>query len=561
MLPKPLRFFLLLLIWSSSSYSQQTVGLFLNDSLAYNGYTLFSPSSSTSTYLIDNCGRLINTWTSMFRPGSSLYLLENGHLLRTARIGGVFNAGGSGGRLELIDWNDSLLWSFNYASQDYHQHHDIAPLPNGNILILAWELHSMNEGIAAGLDPAIANPDGVWSEQIIEIKPIGTDSADIVWEWHLWDHLIQEFDSTRENFGVVANHPELLNINFGGFRTGNGDWIHANSLDYHPGLDQILFSSRHLHEIYIIDHSTTTAEAASHQGGNSGKGGDILYRWGNPLAYQRGSDMDQTLFGQHDANWIQDSLVDGGSIMVFNNGLGRPEGAFSSVDVIQPPMDSLGNYTILANMAYGPDSAFWRYTEQPANDMYSARISGARRLPNGNTLVCEGTSGHFRELTYDQTLVWEYISPIRLGGPVSQGTNISQNDVFRVSRYGEEYPAFQGKDLTPGKPIELNPLMVDCTIYSAMDTTDQDTMSTVIRDRQLLIGMQMHPNPFQTYLEIKNPLNQPVDLRILDLQGRIVFHSQFQPGKTTIPTSDWPSSVYIAHITSENKSTTIKLLK
>ena len=67
-----------------------------------------------------------------------------------------------------------------------------------------------------------------------------------------------------------------------------------NSVAYHPELDQIVLSVLGFSEIWIIDHGTTTAEAAGHTGGRSGKGGDLLYRWGNPRAYRAGSAVDQS---------------------------------------------------------------------------------------------------------------------------------------------------------------------------------------------------------------------------------------------------------------------------
>ena len=140
----------------------------------------------------------------------------------------------------------------------------------------------------------------MWSESIFEIKPIGSDSAEIVWEWHLWDHLVQDVNPNLSNYGVISEHPELLNINLGqvgfgmsSFGSDNADWIHFNSIDYNPYLDQIVLSSRMMNEIYIIDHSTTTQEAASHSGGNSGKGGDFLYRWGKPQNYIEVTETDR----------------------------------------------------------------------------------------------------------------------------------------------------------------------------------------------------------------------------------------------------------------------------
>src|SRR5262249_18013735 len=136
-------------------------------------------------------------------------------------------------------------------------------------------------------------------------------TGEVVWEWHLWDHLVQDFDKGKANFGDVAAHPELVNINFGEDELpavvaakdgkdkpkpdgddpaasrpprGDPDYTHFNGVAYNPDLDQIAVSVWKFSEFWVIDHGTTTAEAAGHKGGRQGKGGDLLYRWGNPRA-------------------------------------------------------------------------------------------------------------------------------------------------------------------------------------------------------------------------------------------------------------------------------------
>jgi hypothetical protein len=198
-----------------------------------------------------------------------------------------------------------------------------------------------------------------------------------VWEWHVWDHLIQDFDTNQANFGVVADHPEWVDINFG--RDGRADWLHANSIDYNEKFDQILFCAPWVDEIWIIDHSTTTAEAAGHTGGNSGKGGDLLYRWGNPQAYDRGTVADQRFFRQHGAHWIPEGTARWRNILVFNNGSGRPEGNYSTVEEIVPPVDLNGFYTNPpAGVAFGPVTSLWTYTATPPGETSSAEVFRAR---------------------------------------------------------------------------------------------------------------------------------------------------------------------------------------
>ena len=101
----------------------------------------------------------------------------------------------------------------------------------------------------------------------------------------------------------------------------SADWNHVNSVQYNAELDQIILSSHNQNEIWIIDHSTTVEEASGHTGGVYGKGGDFLYRWGNPSIYGRGTSNDTKLGGQHDAHWIANGLPGAGNILIFNNEL------------------------------------------------------------------------------------------------------------------------------------------------------------------------------------------------------------------------------------------------
>ena len=126
-----------------------------------------------------------------------------------------------------------------------------------------------------------------------------------------------------------------LTLRFNFINSNINDWVHFNSIDYNASLDQIILSARHLNELYILDHSTTTLEAATHIGGNANRGGDLLWRWGNPQVYKQGTTLDQQLFLQHDAKWVQMGYSDEGKISVFNNE-GGGTSTFSSVHLIQP---------------------------------------------------------------------------------------------------------------------------------------------------------------------------------------------------------------------------------
>ena len=537
---------LLLFLFFSKPIFCQTVGLFSNTSDSYNGYTLIAPITSKVTYLIDNCGELVHSWESEYFPAASTYLLENGNLLRTARISSDFQGGGTGGRIEIFNWDGDLIWGYDYSSDDYHQHHDVAYMPNGNILVLAWDEKTQTEMIEAGRDSTNLT-EAIRSEKIAELRPIGTDSVEVVWEWFLFDHLVQDFDANKINFGVVADHPELLDINFG--PTGV-DWTHFNSIDYNPQLDQIMLSARTLNEIYIIDHSTTTVEAAGHSGGNSGKGGDLIYRWGNSQSYDAGFASERKLFGQHDAQWIPEGLPDAGKILIYNNGVGRPDGDYSTVDMIDPPVDANGNYSLVSGEAFAPNQLDWTYTADPSSSFFSVNVSGANQLPNGNILICEGRTGRVFEVNAAGDILWEYINPVNPNGPAPQGANILNNTLFRSYRYSVDSPAFDGKDLTPQGPIELNPDPSNCVI-------------TDIEELSFSHNISILQNPVYDFLTISNPNAELLKIDIYNSLGRLVDQISLSDDRIEREIDDWQSGVYFVriYIVEENVFFTNKIIK
>ena len=420
----------------------QTVGLLLNTERAFDGYTLFTPTHEGNAYLIDNAGRVVHSWEKGTGTNLTPYLLEDGSVIRMNR--GITQRA----------WDGSLVWNFGYPEG----HHDIEVLPNGNVLMVAEDFKTAEEAIAEGRDPDALNVGALVSQKIVEVHQTGPTTGEIVWEWRAWDHLVQDFDPTKDNYAVVGDHPELIDINFGDtqFNNDDGDWLHTNSVDYNPELDQIVMSVRQLSELWVIDHSTTTEEAASDSGGTSGMGGGILYRWGNPQAYRAGGVEDQQLFFQHDAQWITPGLPGEGNLLIFNNGVGRPGGSESSIEEIVPPVDSSGSYSLNPGEAYGPAEPVWSYSDGP--EFYSFIISGVGRLSNGNTLITSGVRGIIFEVTPDGETVWKYVNPIEAAGRLRQGDPIPTgfgNDVFRAYRYAPDYPGLTGRDLTPGGALEL----------------------------------------------------------------------------------------------------------
>lgn len=352
---------------------------------AYNGYTLFTPLSSKTVWLIDMQGRFVHSWETQWEPGAHGYLLPNGNLLYAGRpadnpFGSDFN--GAGGVIIEYDWDGKEVWRF----EDIYMHHDFHRLDNGNTLVLRWEAvtDDMAKKISGGI-PGTERKGVIWAESLYEVDLNGN----VVWEWYSCDHLKPE---DYPICPLCARH----------------EWLHSNAIDVLPNGD-VLLSCHTSNRLIIIDRAT----------------GKIKLEWGeNQLAHQ------------HDTTYLEN-----GNILVFDNGLHRKNNLVSVTRVIEVNPQS--------------GEIVWEFMESNPAMFYGAFISGAQRLPNGNTLICEGPKGRFFEVTKDKEVVWEYVNPffnINSNFP-SRG---SHNMVFRAHRYGPDFPGFKDKKMSPEKYEWLN---------------------------------------------------------------------------------------------------------
>jgi len=528
----------------SAGFAQNTVGLLSYDPMkSFDGYNLIYPHRQPNVYLINNCGEIVHTWedSAQFVPGNTAYLLDNGDLVKTKRTVSSTTdriwAGGGGATVEIRSWDNDLKWSYTLNDSTRRLHHDIAVTHDGNILMLAWELKNVDECQMAGRDTSNLDDREMWPDMIIEVDP---DTDSIVWEWHVWDHLIQDHDNSVDNFGVVAVNPNLVDVNFPLDRR-HPDWMHSNSMDYlyQPmpmmDIDMIMLSVPYFNEIWIIDHSTTTAQAASHSGGNSGLGGDLMFRWGNPEAYRSGDSTDQQLFFQHDAHWVDNylptSFPDYGKIAVFNNRAGED---FSTANILEPDFNNYYYEFLMQGNTWLPEIFDKTYMHPEPTKLFSTGLSSIQRLANGNTLICSGRFGYSFELTPSNEIVWEYKTPLQAGSPVDQGTMLSANAnlTFRMTRIPSDNVAFDGRDLSPKGFIETNPNINFC-----------DSLSSTM-DRFVNYDLNVFPNPASDQLVIEWNRPEEVNITVYNALGQMKTSYRSAGGRMYVNTSGWESGYH-----------------
>ena len=488
-------------------------GIRLNSPEAMPSLTLFSKSDSV--YLINNCGYIVNLWdTKAGFPHPKL--LKNGNILTLFNM--VF--------IHETNWEGEIVSeTLVNLPESYRLTYELIKLPNENYLSIARRELSIEDFYSIGYDPASESnrERPLEIDVILEIEIL---TGQIVWEWNIGDHVIQERDSAAPNYGVVKDNPQLINID----AISDHDWrfgesFMINGFDYNQNLDQIIVSVRKLSEVMIIDHSTTTAQASGHSGGNSGMGGDILYRWGNPENYNLGDSTNRYLYFQHNPNWIHHGEHEG-KVIIFDNGFSRT-GNYSTIPIINPLMDINGNYIRNDNMAFGPTTPS-PFLERINNDsLFSEYTSGVRLLENGNYFITVGNSAELKEVNPEGDLVWIY--------------NLPSSGVFQTEKYPLNYLGFEGKDLSPSNyKVPGDDSDYDCELFTTKTT------NTVLENVNAFYNLNTKK------IEIQNSNNVKLNYLIYDIHGRVLFQQQNNLLEQNIEMSAMNAGFYVLFIEDES---------
>ena len=394
---------------------------------AWNGYVLFT-GQDRKTHLVDMNGNEVHGWA---REGFPPVLLDpaltggqrGNVLLQLGSVPGVHSAGNGLGNASIgeLDWHGKVRWQWGTGAQEaygsttlassgpangaVHQHHDWRRLGNGNTLVLANRVHRV-AGFAAK---------AVLDDVIYEVTPAGK----IAWQWTASEHVeelgfspdaLRQVRAGQPRHGVPAY--DYLHLNSLAV-VGPNRWFTAGDARFHP--DNLIISSREANITAIIERAT----------------GRIVWTLGPDYpaiastAVPRPVDQ---IIGQHDPHLIAPGLPGEGNLLVFDNQgeAGYPKvspGIFPHSRVLE--IDPVTKQIVWQYTAADSRQAQWSF--------YSAFISSARRLPNGNTLIDEGMNGRLFQVTRTGDIVWEYVSPYYGASAVGgAGRQVDTNWVYRA---------------------------------------------------------------------------------------------------------------------------------
>lgn len=369
-----------------------------------SGYVFMMENGQDAAYLVNHDGDKLKEWSFESRLGNDLEITPSGSLLGSFKVNEpFFSFGGFGGHIKKLSANGSVIWEYVVNTENEIAHHDATEMPNGNILIMIWERISEEQFSDIGLNPG----HDIFTEKLIEVNP---ETDEVVWQWRSWEHIVQAIDPGKPSYGMPSEHPNKINIGYNNM--DHGDWMHANGIFYDSSKDLIYMSVNFYSEVWVIDHSTNIQESPTDQGGQYNRGGDLIYRFGNPVAFG-GDSSSRFLFNNHHPSLVQDTYPGAGNFLIFNNGSNNEQSIAYEL--------SLPSFSQNMMQTYEAPKSVWSYSHP---DLYFPRISGMVRLPNGNTLICEGDYGYW-EVTAQGKIAWKYSG---LGKSFWRGYFYSKND-------------------------------------------------------------------------------------------------------------------------------------
>lgn len=504
-------------------FTVQTELIQYDADLAQKGYVLFSTTAANNIanmVMIDMNGEVVHTISQSGMTGIQYgYLLENGNflLIGTAANSSTGNkryiaGGGPGSDIREITWDGDVVWEMDAHDTDWNwcNHHDMRKIYNKKLgqytyIFLTWEAMSTQDAVNLGVDLSQANAletnnggnaKGWWSPcAVYEVNQAG----EIIWRWSFADHLVTDYASyvssdftgevmgytfTGATVGDPADYPGKLNINTShgepGYVGPFADWTHCNSLDYNPTRGEIVINSKHMSEIYVIDHDNTfvsTTDYDANWTAAASDAGDFLYRFGNPANYGQGDAPgyydpgDHQFWGAHNIHWVGsgsyypgwDTLPGEGNFIIFDNSCWNPVAHKSRIiewnpfidstltdtgDYVNPP-DAGYNSGSVTSRTYNYSSQLQWVFEAPYSSFYSMHISGMQRMPNGNTYITAGAQNHYFEVTSDGDVAWEYISPYTSSGAVESVSDGKNSSTYRSYKIPAGHPGLAGKSLIP----------------------------------------------------------------------------------------------------------------
>jgi hypothetical protein len=397
----------------------------------WNGYTLFGGAGGVR--IVDMNGNTANLWEGL--AGHPVKMLPGGHVIGSSgRQAGDKLVPWDNSDLIQVDWDGNIVWEFSRYEQvetpgaepvwTARQHHDYQREGNP----VGYYVPGMDALVDRGktllcchkkvTNPAMSDKP-LADSTIIEV----TWDGEVTWEWICSDHF-EEMGFDDEARETIARNPNLMGPRFGSNYDPNlGDWVHMNTTSYlgpnkwydagdqrfHP--DNIMWSGRQTNHVAIVDRKT----------------GKIAWQVGPHYTATEALRKLGQIIGQHQAHMIPRGLPGEGNILVFDNG-GRA--GFGAPNLNAPTGVSVARRDYTRVLEFDPTTLeiVWQYTPieagfsipETASRFYSFSISGIQRLPNGNTLICEGNHGRLLEVTPEHEIVWEYMTPQVAAGRIAQ---------------------------------------------------------------------------------------------------------------------------------------------